>query len=150
MTATAAAAIAAILGVVAPDAAEAARGGKPPVVLVQSSITSPTPVDPAPNPGNPDLKERNPIDPKSTIPEKMPETSPTPEAGSASKGAGSGAGAGTDETLSETLSRTDGVLKPPATGTPDMRVPAPVPDPNTTPVIPPPGTPGSGSNVRPK
>lgn len=149
MTGPAASTIAVMLSLVTPGAVAAVSA--PPVVLAQSSTTSPTPVDPAPNPGNPDLKERNPIDPKSTIPEKMPEQSPTPDAGSASKGAGSGgAGSSTDDTLSDTLSRTDGVLKPPVTGAPDMRVPAPVPDPNTTPVIPPPGTPGSGSNVRPK
>ena len=44
------------------------------------------------------------------------------------------------ETLSERLNRTEGVIKPPTTATPDMTVPAPVPNPGTTPVIPPPGT----------
>lgn len=146
MTGTAAVTMTVMLSLVTPAAGSDTQY-LPGVVLVQSGDTAPTPVDPAPNPGNPDLKERNPIDPRSTIPEKMPDAGTTPDAGSASKGAGSG----TDrETLSDTLSRTDGVLKPPATGAPDMRVPAPVPDPNTTPVIPPPGTPGSGSDVRPK
>jgi hypothetical protein len=46
----------------------------------------------------------------------------------------------TGETLSERLSRTEGVIKPPASATPDMTVPAPVPNPGTTPVIPPPGS----------
>jgi hypothetical protein len=46
----------------------------------------------------------------------------------------------TGETLSERLNRTEGVIKPPTTATPDMTVPAPVPNPGTTPVIPPPGT----------
>jgi hypothetical protein len=50
---------------------------------------------------------------------------------------------GTGSTLSDKLRRSDGVIQPPADATPDMTVPAPVPDPGTTPVIPPPGTPGS-------
>ena len=50
---------------------------------------------------------------------------------------------GTRSTLSDKLRRSDGVIRPPADATPDMRVPAPVPEPGTTPVIPPAGTPGS-------
>ena len=50
---------------------------------------------------------------------------------------------GTGSTLSDKLRRSDGVIRPPADATPDMRVPAPVPEPGTTPVIPPAGTPGS-------
>jgi hypothetical protein len=49
----------------------------------------------------------------------------------------------TGSTLSDKLQKSDGVIRPPADATPDMRVPAPVPDPGTTPVIPPPGSPGS-------
>ena len=53
-------------------------------------------------------------------------------------------------TLSERLERTDGVIAPPATSAPDMRVPAPVPDPGTTPVIRPPGEPGGNQAIQPK
>ncbi|MCG7391990.1 hypothetical protein MHY87_03630 [Microvirga sp. ACRRW] len=56
----------------------------------------------------------------------------------------------TGSTLSDKLEKSDGVIRPPATATPDMTVPAPVPDPNTTPVIPPPGSPGGNPQVEPK
>jgi hypothetical protein len=49
----------------------------------------------------------------------------------------------TGATLSDKLQRSDGIIRPPLDATPDMRVPAPVPEPGTTPVIPPPGSPGS-------
>jgi hypothetical protein len=45
------------------------------------------------------------------------------------------------ETLTERLDRTDGVLRPDPGIAPDMRVPAPDPNPGTTPVIPPPAPP---------
>lgn len=54
------------------------------------------------------------------------------------------------ESLSDTLGRTDGVLRPPPTPDSEIRVPAPVPDPGTTPVIPPPGSLANPSPVRPK
>src|SRR5215208_2457541 len=55
------------------------------------------------------------------------------------------------ETLSERLDRTDGVIRPPATVTPDMpQARPPAPDPRTTPVIPPPGTPGGNPQIEPK
>ena len=57
---------------------------------------------------------------------------------------------GSTGTLSDQLERTDGVIRPPATATPDMRVPAPVPNPGTTPVIRPPGSPGGDQSVQPK
>lgn len=56
----------------------------------------------------------------------------------------------TGKSLSEKLEQSDGVIRPPATGTPDMTVPAPVPNPGTTPVIPPPGSPGGNPQVDPK
>jgi hypothetical protein len=56
----------------------------------------------------------------------------------------------TGSTLSDKLEKSDGVIRPPETGTPDMTVPAPVPNPNTTPVIPPPGSPGGNQQVEPK
>ena len=77
-------------------------------------------------------------DPRKDIPEKM-------EPGSSSRGSSQG-----DGSLSDRLGRTDGVITPPSDTTPSMTVPAPVPDPGTTPVIPPPGSPGNPSPVRPK
>jgi hypothetical protein len=52
------------------------------------------------------------------------------------------------ESLGDKLARSDGVLCPPAGIDPEIR--APTPDTGNTPVIPPPGTPGGDSNVRPK
>jgi len=57
---------------------------------------------------------------------------------------------GSTGTLSDKLEKSDGVIKPPATATPDMTVPAPVPNPGTTRVIPPPGSPGGNQTVVPK
>jgi hypothetical protein len=50
-------------------------------------------------------------------------------------GDGSGAATGSDS-LSERLGRTGGVIFPPTGIDPEIRVPAPVPEPNTTPVLP--------------
>jgi hypothetical protein len=76
-------------------------------------------------------------DPKNVPAEKIkPDTSsPTPTTGS---------------NLSDKLEKSDGVLKPPSNVDPDMSVRAPVPNPGTTPVIPPPGSPGGNPNVEPK
>jgi hypothetical protein len=52
--------------------------------------------------------------------------------------------------LSDKLNRTDGVIRPPADIAPDMTVRPPVPNPGTTPVIPPPGTLGGDQSVEPK
>ncbi|MGO4573186.1 hypothetical protein [Microvirga sp. 2TAF3] len=57
---------------------------------------------------------------------------------------------GSTETLSDKLEKSNGVIRPPATSTPEMTVPAPVPNPGTTPVIPPPGSPGGNQSVQPK
>lgn len=43
-----------------------------------------------------------------------------------------------------------GVLRPPGNVDPGIHAPAPVPRPGTTPVIPPPGTPGGDPTVRPR
>ncbi|PVE22823.1 hypothetical protein DC522_18940 [Microvirga sp. KLBC 81] len=56
----------------------------------------------------------------------------------------------TGSTLSDKLEQSEGVIRPPETGAPDITVPAPVPDPGTTPVIPPPGSPGGNQQVQPK
>jgi len=55
-----------------------------------------------------------------------------------------------DESLSDRLSRSQGVITPPSGVDPGIQVPAPEPDPKTTPVIPAPGTPGGDPNVQPK
>jgi hypothetical protein len=52
--------------------------------------------------------------------------------------------------LSEKLDRSKGVLRPPAGVDPEIQAPAPEPNPQTTPVIPPPGTPGGDQSVQPK
>jgi len=52
-----------------------------------------------------------------------------------------------DNTPSERLGRTDGVLCPPNL---DPQIRAPTPDAGTMKVIPPPGTPGGKSDIRPK
>ena len=56
----------------------------------------------------------------------------------------------TGSTLSDKLEQSDGVIRPPANISPDITVPAPVPNPGTTPVIPPPGSPGGNQQVDPK
>lgn len=55
-----------------------------------------------------------------------------------------------NEPLSEKLDRTDGVIRPAANIAPNMSVRPPVPDPGTTRVIPPPGTPGGDQTIEPK
>lgn len=60
------------------------------------------------------------------------------------------AATGSTNTLSEKLERSDGVIRPPETAAPDITVPAPEPNPGTTPVIPPPGSPGGNQTVDPK
>jgi hypothetical protein len=54
------------------------------------------------------------------------------------------------QNLSEKLDSTSGVIRPPADIAPDMSVPAPDPNPGTTRVIPPPGTPGGDTSIVPK
>ncbi|WP_316168551.1 MULTISPECIES: hypothetical protein [unclassified Bradyrhizobium] len=52
------------------------------------------------------------------------------------------------EPLGEKLAKTNGVLCPPSGVDPQMH--APTPEGGTTPVIPPPGSPGGNPNVQPK
>jgi hypothetical protein len=54
------------------------------------------------------------------------------------------------ETLSERLDRANGVIQPPAGTDPGIAAPVPMPPPGSTPVIPPPGTPGGDQSVQPK
>ena len=53
------------------------------------------------------------------------------------------------ESLSEQLSRSGGVINPPANPDPDMAKPPPDTG-STTPVIPPPGSPGGDPSIQPK
>lgn len=55
-----------------------------------------------------------------------------------------------DKNLSDQLHKKEGVIEPPPDGDPGIHVPAPDPEPGTTPVIPPPGSPGGDPNVQPK
>jgi hypothetical protein len=55
-----------------------------------------------------------------------------------------------DQSLSEQLDESKGVIDPPPIGDAGIHVPAPDPTPGTTPVIPPPGTPGGDPTVQPK
>jgi hypothetical protein len=55
-----------------------------------------------------------------------------------------------DRTLSEQLDENKGVIDPPPVGDEEIHAPAPEPLPGTTPVIPPPGTPGGDLSVEPK
>lgn len=82
----------------------------------------------AQTPMQPQPKDPNMPAPQNTVPEKM-----EPRSGDAP---------GSTGTLSDRLGKTDGVITPSDTS-PSMSVPAPVPNPGTTPVIPPAGTPGS-------
>jgi hypothetical protein len=91
-------------------------GGLATGVLAQDSprSTQPPPLPPVlPSPQN-----------NATIPEKIHPQEPS-TTGS------------TGETLSDKLKESDGIIRPPAGIAPDMTVPAPVPNPGTTPVIPP-------------
>jgi hypothetical protein len=81
-------------------------------------------------------RDPNMPDPKTTIPEKIrPEEPDT---------------TGSTGNLSDKLSRSEGVIKPRADVDPEIEVPAPVPNPGTTPVIPPPDSPGGDERIRPK
>jgi hypothetical protein len=77
--------------------------------------------------------------PRDVIPEKMAPEEPS------STGA-----IGPDSSLSDKLEATDGVIRPPRNVDPEMTTPAPVPNPGTTPVIPPPGSPGGSPQVDPR
>lgn len=98
----------------------------------------------APAPRSPDALA--PTDPRRAIPEKVV----PPENVIPSPPAPSTGGSGSGDTPSDGFGRSDGVIKPPTDIDRDIYVPAPVPDPGTTKVIPPPGSPGNPSNIKPK
>jgi hypothetical protein len=85
--------------------------------LAQTTIT------PKEQPRDPNMPSQ-----QNTIPEKMDST-------------------GSTGTLSDRLQKSDGVIKPPSGIDPDITVRAPVPNPGTTPVIPPPGGPGGNPRL---
>src|ERR1700730_14257949 len=55
-----------------------------------------------------------------------------------------------EKNLSDKLDASGGVIKPPPGVDPEIVKPAPVPEPNSTPVIPPPGVPGGPPGPAPK
>jgi hypothetical protein len=80
-----------------------------------------------------------------TIPEKVRPDAPRP--------GGVQGGSVVDEhekNLSDKLDKSGGVIKPPPGVDPEIVKPAPVPQPNSTPVIPPPGMPGGPPGPEPK
>ena len=82
------------------------------------------------NPVQPQPRDPNMPSPQNTVPEKVEST-------------------GSAGTLSDKLQRSDGVITPPDVGS-GMVVRPPVPNPGTTPVIPPPGSPGGNPRLDPK
>ena len=96
-----------------------------------------TPV-PAQDAAGPPVLPQQP-NPQTTVPEKVDPPLGTRPAEDAPTGS-----------LSRQLEESSGVIKPPGNVDPEIRVPAPVPDPGTTKVIPPPGSPGSSSPVQPR
>ncbi len=77
--------------------------------------------------------------PQSTIPEKVAPSDPSSTGSTGSSG-----------TLSDKLEKSDGVIRPRTNIDPEITTRAPVPNPGTTPVIPPPGSPGGNPTVDPK
>lgn len=103
-------------------------GGLASAALAQTiAPTSPAPT----NPVQPQPRDPNMPAPQNTIPEKIDQT-------------------GTTGTLSERLEKSDGVIRPNASIDPGIAVRPPVPEPGTTPVIRPPGSPGGDQSVQPK
>jgi hypothetical protein len=84
-------------------------------------------------------RDRTIPDPNDTVPEKVRPGEPD-TTGSLSS----------PETLSDKLNRSEGVIKPLRDLDPEMDVPAPVPNPGTTLVLPPPGSPGGDERFQPK
>ena len=97
-------------------------------------------------PQTPQVLQQQP--PNMPAPPQMPAEKVEPD--SKLPGANGPSATGSTNTLSEKLEQTDGVIRPPETASPDITVPAPVPDPGTTPVIRPPGSPGGNQQVDPK
>lgn len=99
-----------------------------PAIGCASALAQPAP-DPAPPPGAP--KSLSPPSESTTPP-------PSPETGEPNK------------PLSKELKENEGVLEAPKALDDGIVREPPVPDPGTTPVIPPPGSPGGDPSVKPK
>ena len=87
------------------------------------------------------LAQMQPRDPNMPDPKTVPAEKIRPQE--------PGSTGSTGPSLSDKLQASEGVIKPPATGTPEMTVRPPVPNPNSTPVITPPGT-SPSDPVQPK
>ena len=115
----------------------------PAILLLASLIASASVVGPASaqssaTPVMPQPRDPNMPAVQNTLPEKVDPAASGPKL----EGPG---------TASDKLGATGGVVRPPAGVDSGIVTPAPVPDPGTTPVIPPPGTPGSAApNAQPK
>ena len=99
-------------------------------LMLISPASAQTPPEPAPPPGMPNM-----ADPPA-------ESTPAPDA--------TGETGEPDKSLSEELKEKEGVLEPPRDMDSKIERPAPVPDPNTTPVLPPPGSPGGDQSIQPR
>jgi hypothetical protein len=97
------------------------------VGLSGAALAQGTPVQPQP-------RDPNMPAPHNTVPEKIEPNSTSSTGG----------------TLSDKLERSGGVITPPSGVDPGISTAAPVPHPGTTPVIPPPGSPGGNQSVQPK
>ena len=102
------------------------------LAVVPAAVLAQTPIRP---PQAPNMPPSSQVIPEKIEPEREPSSTGT---------------VGSAPTLSEKLEATDGVIRPPGNIDPEIRVPAPVPNPGTTPVIPPPGSPGGSQAVDPK
>lgn len=85
---------------------------------------------------------------------EMPQQAPEQHQGQATRpddatGLQQGTSTAPSGSLSDELSRSGGVMQPPATGDQGV-VPPPKAGPQSTPVIPPPGTPGGNQQIQPK
>lgn len=83
------------------------------------------------NPVQPQPRDPNMPSQQNTLPEKIDQS-------------------GTTGSLSEKLEKSEGVIRPNMNVDPGMTVRAPVPEPGTTPIIRPPGSPGGDQSVQPK
>ena len=72
-------------------------------------------------------------------------TAPAMAQEAAPPNAGNSMQTGTGESLSSKLNKSDGVITPNTSVDPGIKVPAPVPQPNSTPVIPPSATGGNSA-----
>jgi hypothetical protein len=98
-------------------------------LVAAPALAQPVP-EPAPPPGMPNIAD--PPAESTPVPDAKGETAPL------------------DKPLSEHLKQNEGVLEPPRDMDSKIQKQAPVPNPNTTPVLPPPGEPGGDQSIQPK